>query len=170
MRKLQISPLLILLISLSLAGPVLAQDCACCTEAHQQFDFWVGDWVVYDTAGTQVGENLIVKLEDGCIVNEHWKGAKGLTGRSYNYWDASDQTWNQLWIDNNGSNLVLKGKASEGKMTLQSELQKGASGKSYYNRITWMKESEDQVVQLWEILDPDGNVINVAFKGIYKRR
>ena len=34
---------------------VKAQDgCPCCTENHKQFDFWVGEWIVYDTAGNKV--------------------------------------------------------------------------------------------------------------------
>ena len=47
-------------------------DCACCTDYHKQFDFWIGEWNVYDTTGHKVGENSIVKLEKGCIINEHW--------------------------------------------------------------------------------------------------
>ena len=80
----------------------------------------MGDWTVYDTAGNVVGQNTIKKLENNCIVSEHWRGAKGLTGRSYNYYNMADSTWNQLWIDSNGSNLVLKGKAEPGKMILKS--------------------------------------------------
>ena len=146
-----------------------AQDCACCTESHRQFDFWVGDWVVYDTAGTIVGENLVVKLEDGCLINENWKGAKGLTGRSYNYYNQADSTWNQTWVDNQGSNLVLKGKASSGKMVLKSELLKGTKVDWYANRITWTKNEDGTVTQLWEIIDKDDQVLATAFKGIYKK-
>jgi len=43
------------------------EDCPCCTEYHQQFDFWVGEWNVYNVEGIQVGENQILKLEDGTV-------------------------------------------------------------------------------------------------------
>jgi len=149
----------------------LAQiDCLCCTDFHKQFDFWVGEWMVYDTAGTKLGENNIVKLGDNCILNEHWKGAKGSTGRSYNYFDLSDSTWNQVWIDNQGGNLVLKGKAEENKMILQSKLIKGKKVDWYRNRITWTNNEDESVTQFWEILDKNGNQLAVAFKGIYKRK
>ncbi len=95
---------------------------ACDTKFHKQFDFWVGDWIVYDTVGNKVGENLIHKIEDDCIINEHWKSVRGGSGSSYNYFDKTDSTWNQLWIDNQGNNLILKGKASEGKMSMRSKL------------------------------------------------
>lgn len=46
------SKLLFLLVFV--ASISFAQDstsCACCDVQHDQFDFWVGDWIVYDTAG-----------------------------------------------------------------------------------------------------------------------
>ena len=161
-----------LLITFLFSSLILkAQDnCACCTENHLQFDFWVGDWIVYDTAGNAVGENTISKLEKGCIINEHWRGAQGTTGRSYNYFNQPDSTWNQVWIDSNGSNLVLKGYAEPGRMVLKSELLKGQRVDWYYNRITWTDNQDGSVTQLWEILDKDNNPLAVAFEGIYKRK
>lgn len=111
-------------------------DCACYTDYYKQFDFWVGDWNVYDTAGNKVGENSIVILEKGCTINEHWKSSQGVSGRSYNYFDKSDATWNQLWIDSQGNNLELKGHAKTNQMTLSSELVHGQKIDYYRNRIT----------------------------------
>ena len=145
-------------------------DCACCSEYHHQFDFWVGEWIVYDTAGNVVGENTISKLEKGCIISEHWRGAQGTTGRSYNYFNPSDSSWNQVWIDSNGSNLVLKGKAQPGIMKMKSELLPGQKVDWYYNQITWTRNPDNSVTQLWEILDKDENVLAVAFRGIYKKK
>ena len=143
---------------------------ACSTENHQKFDFWVGDWNVYDTLNNKVGENLIIKLEDGCIINEHWKSTNGSTGRSYNYYNTVDSTWNQLWIDNQGSNLVLKGKSEPNKMILKSELIPGQKVDFYYNQITWIKLDENTVTQTWDVLDKNHKLLTTAFKGIYKRK
>lgn len=163
--------ILILTAVLFLNYPLAAQsDCACCTPQHQQFDFWIGEWIVYDTAGTKVGENLITKLEDNCVISEQWRGASGLTGRSYNYFHPADSSWNQLWLDNQGSNLLLKGRAAPNKMILQSELTKGQQIDWYRNRITWTKNADGTVTQLWEILDKEGKLLSVAFKGIYRRK
>lgn len=116
---------------------LIAQNpCACCTENHKAFDFWVGDWMVYGTSGNKIGENKIDKIERNCILNEHWIGGKGGSGSSYNYYDTTDSTWNQLWIDNQGGNLILKGKASTHKMILKSKIQKGKRGNMFCNRIT----------------------------------
>ena len=146
------------------------EDCACCSEPYKQFDFWVGDWNVYNEEGEKVGENLIEKLESGCILNENWKGAKGGSGKSYNYYNKSDSSWHQLWIDSSGGSLDLTGYAEENKMILKGKLQKGQRVPLYANRITWTKNEDGSVTQLWEILDDKDSVLNVAFKGIYRRK
>ncbi len=153
-----------------LVGPVWAQeDCACCTPNHQAFDFWVGDWLVYDTLENRLGENLIQKLTKNCIIQENWTGASGTTGSSYNYYNAQDKTWNQVWVDDQGNPLVLQGKASPGKMVMRSALKTGQSGK-YFDQITWSKNPDGTVTQLWETLDTEGKLLSVLFKGIYRRR
>ena len=144
-------------------------ECACCSPQHAQFDFWVGEWEVFNETGDKIGENLVEKLEDNCIVNENWTGSNGGTGKSYNYYDPSDSTWNQLWLSNSGTILKLKGVASYNKMTLKSELTQGKKGE-YYNQIAWIKNEDDTVTQLWEIYDPKGNLLNEAFKGIYRKK
>ena len=163
---------LIFFLALLTVGVVQAQNkpCACCTEAHVQFDFWVGDWIVYDTTGVQVGENTIVKLENGCILSEHWRGAKGTTGRSYNYFNAQDSSWNQTWVDNSGGSLVLKGKASKNQMVMKSELQPGKKVDFYYNQISWTKNQDGSVTQIWDIFSKEGAFLARLFKGIYKKK
>ncbi len=140
--------------------------CNCCTESHKEFDFWVGDWNVYDKSGKKVGENKIEKLENECIVSENWKGTTG-SGRSYNYYNSADSTWNQVWISSSGNNLVLKGKAGKNKMILKSELIENAKG-TYYNQITWTKNEDDSVTQVWEVLNEKEQPISTSFEGVYK--
>ena len=78
-RALSIAVLLPLLIS-----PVVAQQparTACTGVDHRQFDFWVGDWEVTDSAGTTVyGTNHVNREEGGCLVHENWTGSRGGTG------------------------------------------------------------------------------------------
>ena len=45
----------------------------CKTPMHRQFDFWLGEWTVTDSARTIVAGRNSVTLEDsGCTVHEHW--------------------------------------------------------------------------------------------------
>lgn len=87
MRPLMLIPLILLASALNAQG-----DYPCCTEGHQAFDFWVGDWLVTDTTGTIRGKNTIQRVEDGCVLLEHWRGATGSTGRSLNYYDRTTAT------------------------------------------------------------------------------
>ena len=161
-----------IIISIAFSNSVFGQsktdDCFCCTDKHKQFDFWLGEWMVYDTLGTLVGENIITSIQDRCVLQENWNSKSG-TGTSYNYYNLSDSTWNQVWIDNKGRPLVLKGHFRDGKMILKSELTKGTKVKEYYNQITWQKMPDESVVQTWEALDPNLKIIAVIFKGIYRK-
>ncbi|MUP47516.1 hypothetical protein E0K83_17375 [Gramella sp. BOM4] len=157
--------LLLLALPFSVCGQ---NDCACCTPAHDQFDFWLGEWEVFNEEGEKLGVNRIVKLEDNCLISEHWQGDRGGSGKSFNYFDPEDETWNQLWISNTGTILNLKGKASEGKMIMRSQLVTDEKG-TYYNQITWTKNRDGSVSQLWEILDENDKLLTEAFNGIYRK-
>ena len=170
MRSIALSLFLLLFTVGTTVAQTDSSACPCCTDAHAAFDFWVGAWDVFNKAGAQVGENRIEKVENKCVLTELWTGAQGGTGRSFNYYSAADSTWNQLWLDNKGSKLELKGRAEPGKMILQSELMPGQRVDFYRNRITWTANDDGTVTQLWEILDKDGKVLQTAFEGIYKRK
>jgi len=167
--------LIIILAIFALTGDIKAQsDCACCNETHKQFDFWVGEWIVLDSLGNKVGENQISKIEENCIVLEHWTGVKGGTGTSQNYYDKTDSTWNQLWIDNKGNILKLKGGLESGKMVLKSDSGtsgvKGENTHTYYNQITWSQNEDGTVSQLWERYDKNDKLVKTVFLGIYHRK
>ena len=51
---------------------VAGQNCPCCSEQYRQFDFWVGDWHVYDTAGNLVGTNSMRSMQDSCLLQEKY--------------------------------------------------------------------------------------------------
>jgi len=145
--------------------------CPCCAEQYQQFDFWLGDWNVYDTTGALVGTNKITKSQYGCILVENWASKKSdFTSTSYNFFNKSDSTWNQTWVDNKGGSLILKGRLTDGKMVLSSDLLKGQKVDWYFNRITWTPQANGNVTQLWEIVGKDSVKLKTAFFGIYKRK
>jgi predicted enzyme related to lactoylglutathione lyase len=147
-----------------------SQSCNCCNLTFHQFDFWLGEWEVFNKQGIKVGENEIISMQDSCVLQENWKSV-GNTGTSYNYFDKSDSTWNQIYIDNVGTILNLKGKFENQKMVLESEKIKSLRADFYYfNRITWQQDSLGNVSQTWDIVDDKGNILQVAFDGIYKKK
>lgn len=145
-------------------------DCACCDAVYAQFDFWVGEWNVSDSNGKMLGENKITKKEGNCLLMEQWTGGSGTTGISMNYYDKSDSTWNQLWVDNQGNILKLKGIFTSGKMVLKGSLQESPKGEMVYNQISWSPDPEGTVTQIWEVYNQEGDKLQTLFKGIYSRK
>ncbi len=142
----------------------------CDTQKHKEFDFWEGSWNVYDTKGTLIGENNLIKMHSGCVMQENWVSKAGPSrGTSYNYVDLKDNTWNQVWVDNSGFSLVMKGNLIDGKMVLKSKLLKGKQAE-YYNRITWTPNKDGSVTQVWEVVSDQDKVLQEAFRGIYKKK
>jgi len=80
-------------------------------------------------------KTLLKKQYDNCVLGKNWISSTKNKGTCYNYYDAKNKTWNQVWVDNSGFNLVLKGNYNNGKMILKSHLLDGKKGK-YYNQIT----------------------------------
>lgn len=145
-----------------------SDSCACCTENHKAFDFWEGKWEVTNSDGTIAGTNTIEKIQTGCILKENWIGASGSTGTSLNFYNLQTAQWEQLWVDNSGRHLKLKGNRVGNKMILSSEEFTHTNDKVYRNRITWTLNADGSVRQLWEILEQE-KVVNIAFDGLYKR-
>ncbi|MGB5983305.1 MAG: hypothetical protein WBG46_14280 [Nonlabens sp.] len=145
------------------------QKCNCCDAPYTNFDFWEGDWIVKNKNGEIVGENTITKKENNCMLEEKWRGSKGSSGTSINFYNKADDTWNQTWVSNSGNFLQLKGKIIGNKMVLKSELIQGKKGK-YYNQISWSPNKDGTVTQLWEIFTESGKPIQNIFKGIYHRK
>jgi len=115
------------------------------------------------------GRNSIQKIQDGCVLIENWTSAQGkFTGTSLNFYNRKAKQWEQLWIDNSGTHLKLKGNKIGDQMILSSDEFTHTDGKRYVNRITWTLNDDDTVRQLWEVLH-GSKVVNVAFDGIYKR-
>ena len=146
------------------------QPCPCCGPEYRQFDFWLGDWITTTPDGKTAGTNNIVLLQDSCILQENWASAQGAyTGTSYNYYDRSDGLWHQLWIDNQGQTLDLKGTREGSQMILSSDPVKTPDGKMIVNRITWTAKPDGTVRQLWETSTDKGEW-TVAFDGLYRKK
>ncbi len=159
--------LLFCLISLSL----VAQDkkCNCCTEKHAEFDFWKGTWTVTNPDGTLAGKNIIDKIQSNCVLRENWTSAKGnLTGTSTNFYNYSKKRWEQIWVDNQGGSLHLKGNREGNQMILKTDVAKNQKGESYYHKVTWTLNDDGSVRQYWETITNDKD-ITVAFDGLYKK-
>ena len=50
---------------------------SCAASEYRQFDFWIGEWVVHNPKGAQVGTSRIEQIENGCGILEQWTNARG---------------------------------------------------------------------------------------------
>lgn len=135
--------------------PQTAEPCQ--TEAHRAFDFWVGDWIVYNPAGEVAGHNTIELVLGGCALHESWVSASGGEGHSYTFYDRANDRWHQTWIDANGGALYVDGNWNGEAMVLSDGT----------NRITWTPLDGGAVRQHWETTDDGGATWSTAFDGEY---
>lgn len=130
--------------------PVAAPRSAGCADGpYREFDFWIGEWDVYDAQGTRVGQNLITREQDGCLLVEHWTARRGgETGTSFNYYDIRDRKWHQLYIDNSGNAgayPAMAGRLENGRMVMLT-----ADEGDRFSRWTWFVVSPGRVRQMAE--------------------
>jgi hypothetical protein len=140
----------------------------CSSAEFRQFDFWVGRWRVTDPQGKFAGTNDVTVEYDGCVVQEHWRGAAGDIGSSFNAYRPSTKMWHQTWVDNQGSVILLDGTYSGDVMTLRGPF-KTRKGTDAVNRIRWTHIDDDHVRQLWDYSLDGGKSWKVAFDGLYAR-
>ena len=155
--------------SLTITKAQNSQQCSCCTEKHSEFDFWIGSWTVTNPDGSAAGKNTIKKIQDNCVLQENWTSASaGFTGTSNNFYNYKTKQWEQIWVDNQGQSLHLKGNKVGNQMILKTDEETDAQGNKIYHRVTWTHNEDGTVRQYWETIT-NGKDITVAFDGLYKK-
>lgn len=149
--------------------PPAAQGCQ--DARSRQFDFWLGRWEVTNPAGKLAGRSRIESILGGCVLLENWDSPSGVSGKSFNLFNADTGSWEQFWVDNSGSRLHLSGGLHEGRMVLHGTQDKpnAQSGLRQHERITWTPNADGSVRQLWETSTDDGKTWTVSFDGLYRR-
>jgi hypothetical protein len=85
-------------------APAHAAPNTCTTAPYHAFDFWIGEWDVFDRASNQpAGRSSIALHDDGCVIEEVWTGVTPHdTGRSLNMFDITTGKWLQFWMNTIG--------------------------------------------------------------------
>jgi len=171
LMKIRITVLVLFLISglsgFSQSGSI---PCSCCGDEYKQFDFWIGDWVVYTNA-EMIGFNKITKIESDCILRENWKSVvSSHTGSSYNFYDRNDKKWKHVWIGSDGVSLEVKGEFKDRKMAMTGDEYRDDKGNRIINKITWYLNPDGTVRQVWEQSKDGGQAFAIQFDGLYRRR
>jgi hypothetical protein len=109
-------------------------------------------------------------MQDSCLLQENWNSnGSPYSGTSYNFYNPGTRKWQQVWLDNQGGNLLLEGTFENGRMILTSGELPNREQKLQIDRITWTPNKDGTVRQLWEITTDKGKNWTVVFDGLYKR-
>lgn len=142
----------------------------CPTDAiYRQFDFWVGEWDVYNPDEQKVGSNIIEKAENGCLLIENWTSVQGGTGKSMNYYDPSEKAWKQVWVSGNANIGYFSGGLKDKAMFLDGHWV-NPDGSTYRLRGTWTPLEDGRVRQHFEASQDDGETWSTWFDGYYVRK
>lgn len=170
MRKFVLPALIAAIVT---GAPLQADDQSepCSAPEYRQFDFWVGNWEVFDSQDAKVGENRIAKVFGGCGLHENWQSAKSaFRGSSYNTYDAVRRVWHQTWIDNAGQLLLLEGGLDDdGRMVLSGERDRRDGSGRVIDRITWTPNADGTIRQHWQASTDGGTTWQTVFDGLYRR-
>ena len=148
---------------------VLVQTAAPCAGGpYDDFDFWVGEWRVEDSAGKTLGTNSITKAEADCLIIERWTSAGGSTGQSYNFVDPATQRWRQVWVSA-GFTVDYDGALDgDGAMRLEGDITY-RNGSTAPFRGVWAQMDDGRVRQSFTQYDPKTERWVPWFEGFYVR-
>lgn len=107
----------------SCCGPALyawANEPPCSKPAYHQFDFWVGDWDVFEEGGSvKEARATVTQVQDGCGLREQYNGTNGSSGESLSMYDPATAQWQQTWVSNRGQIVLIYGNLQNQSMVLR---------------------------------------------------
>lgn len=139
------------LFSSGQSRPADLASAPCDSPQHHQFDFWVGDWQVFDAKTNQlVAFDRVEKHSQGCIVQQNLTMVTDLyrrpgvgyrmTGIGVNRFDG--ERWLELWADNQWGAIALGGMPAAGKAMVLTTL---IPSRNRDLRLEWEKRSDGSV-------------------------
>ena len=143
----------------------------CDTANHRQLDFWIGDWDTFETEtpdGASIARARIEPVAGGCALRERYEQGDGLVGDSLLSYDAVRRQWQQTWVTNRGSLMVLWGNFKDGVLVLEGDVHL-ADGTSFLQRIAW-SEQDDGVRERAELSRDGGKTWAPAFDVLFRKR
>jgi len=114
----------------------------CAAPAYRQFDFWLGDWDVFDShSQAKVARVHVTRTLDDCVLLEEYRGSDGHEGQSFSIYDAPRGLWHQTLVTNRGQLLVIEGNLRAGAMELSGS-ERLSDGTVRLVRGTWQQSRE----------------------------
>jgi tetratricopeptide (TPR) repeat protein len=130
----------------------------------REFDFWIGEWDVFQNGTTQlVGHSIVHKISGECALLENWTASRGGgNGKSLNYFDAQASSWEQDWIGSmGGSQRYLNGVYKDSAMRFTYEAMN--NGKKITGNFILVRQYQDSSTD-------GGKTFTVSYDFIYIRK
>jgi tetratricopeptide (TPR) repeat protein len=144
----------------------------CAAELHSHdFDFWIGEWEVYQT-GTKfhVGHSVVQSIAGECAILENWTSTQAQTGKSINYYNPSTSKWEQDWIGSGGGpQRYLNGEYKDNIMHFTYETT-NAKGQKVTGNFKFYNIDKNTVRQYQDVNNDDGKTITVSYDFTYVRK
>jgi hypothetical protein len=152
-----------------LLTPAGAGAAPCDSPEFRSWDFWVGEWDVFDAGGKRVGGNRIERIEEDCGLLETWT-APPVTGRSLNTFDPVRRTWTQLWIGGRALIRLEGAPAADGVLAMSGTITDLDKRTTHDFRGEWRRLPSGEVRQHFEERDPATGAWKPWFTGLYRRK
>ncbi len=155
-------------LAVSLAA---AQAAQCPDSEFRQFDFWIGDWDTFESdrsVPTSIARTRVTPIASGCAIHELYEQTDGLIGDSILSYDPVRKVWQQTWVDNRGTLIVISGAFKEGAVIMDGEMRL-RNGKMILQRITWKAEGDG--IREFSVRSRDGGKTwEPFFDALFKKR
>ncbi len=99
------------------------------------------------------GTHRVDVIADGCAIHELYEQSDGLIGDSILSLDPVRKVWQQTWVTNRGSLMVIAGGLNDRSLTLEGEMHV-RDGATYRQRITWKPQGSG--VRESSVMSKDG--------------
>jgi hypothetical protein len=115
---------------------------------------------------------VVTSEYEGCVIQEHWKGADGSAGTSFNLYDRVTGKWTQVWVDSTGRLAELRGGPdAQGNLVYYGERPPRPGEKGPIpTRLSFLRLGPDSVRQLGEASKDGGKTWAPTFDLTYYRR
>jgi hypothetical protein len=143
----------------------------CSAAEYHLLDFWIGDWDTFDSDapnGPSVARARVTPIALGCALHELYEQEDGLIGDSILSYDPVRKAWQQTWVTNRGSIMMIFGNFKEGALVLEGDVHL-MDGRTVVQRITWKDEGNG--VRESAVLSKDGGKTwSPAFNVLFRKR
>jgi hypothetical protein len=142
--------------AIAASSPAPGTSPHCTAQEYRQLDFWIGDWDTFEVdqlSGPSIARARVEPIAQGCAIHELYEQSDGLIGDSILSYDPVRKQWQQTWVTNRGSIMVLWGNFKDGALVLEGESHL-RDGTSVLQRITWVVQG--QGVRESSVLSKDG--------------